>query len=95
MGRLVGMFRFKGREIVDRLYFRKFSAWLRGRRSEVPKTEEVMRNVAIMQMKRENAPKVMLENPFVNDGESSESKEAASNFPTYNEYESELPYKKQ
>lgn len=52
-----------------------------------------MRNVAIMQMKKENAPKVMLDNPFVNEG-SNDSNETSS-FPSYKEYECELPHKKQ
>lgn len=62
-----------------------FPAWLRGRRKEVPDTEEVLKNLAIMQMKKINAQKVAIENPFVN--KESELPASTSKFPVFKEYE--------
>lgn len=44
-----------------------FSAWLRGRRKDIPKTEEVLTNLGISQLKKVNAKKVAQENPFVHE----------------------------
>ncbi len=61
------------------------SAWLRGRRKEIPSNEEVLRNLGIMQMKKVNAKKVALENPFVH--EESANASDAQKFPVLSDYE--------
>ncbi len=63
----------------------KISAWLRGRRKEIPSTEEVLKNLGIMQMKKTNAKKVAIENPFVH--EESQVNLNAHKFPVLSEYE--------
>lgn len=63
-------------------------AWLRGRRKDVPTIEEVLRSAGISQMKKENAKKVALENPFVKEDDDDNSRTVSKvPFPTYNEYD--------
>lgn len=47
-----------GKEDFDQEMPAEWEAWLRGRRNEPPSEEEVMRNVAIMEMKKKNAIEV-------------------------------------
>lgn len=61
------------------------SAWLRGRRKEIPSNEEVLKNLGIMQMKKVNAEKVAIANPFVH--EESEIASNAHKFPVLSDYE--------
>lgn len=63
----------------------EWEAWLRGRRKEVPNTEEVLKNLGIMQIKKINAKKVAIENPFVH--EESELPAPTSKFPVLKDYE--------
>lgn len=65
-----------------------FLAWLRGRRKDVPSTDEVLRNVGIMQLKKVNAKKVAEENPFVHE---EVNVPIAPKFPVLQEFE--LPEK--
>ena len=68
------------------------TAWLRGRRKEVPTEEEVLKSLGISLMKKENARKVAVENPFVVD-DSKDGSTTANNtsakveYPVFNEYE--------
>ncbi|EFX81556.1 hypothetical protein DAPPUDRAFT_303452 [Daphnia pulex] len=63
----------------------EWEAWLRGRRKEIPSTEEVLKNLGIMQMKKTNAKKVAIENPFVH--EESQVNPNEHKFPVISEYE--------
>lgn len=72
--------------MIVRLTF-SFTAWLRGRRKEVPKTDEILKNLGIMQMKKVNAVKVAQENPFVHAEEQEISHQPTSQFPKLDEFE--------
>lgn len=65
----------------------EWEAWLRGRRSEPPQEEEVMRNLAIMQMKKKNAAE--LDAKYVKTDQTEVKKEVKGplSFPKYDEYE--------
>lgn len=64
-------------------------AWLRGRRKEVPTTEEILKNVGIMQMKKINSKTVAEQNPFVHE---ESTVQTTPKFPTLTDFE--LPDRK-
>lgn len=65
----------------------EWEAWLRGRRTEPPEEAEILKNVAIMKMKKENALK--LEAKYGKEGGSSLKRvtKGPESFPKYDEYE--------
>lgn len=60
----------------------EWESWLRGRRDGPPKEEEVMRNVAIMDMKKQNAIEVEKKA-----GKATPMVKGYETFPKYSEYE--------
>ncbi|XP_017783974.1 PREDICTED: mimitin, mitochondrial [Nicrophorus vespilloides] len=67
----------------------EWEAWLRGRRVEVPSDEEVLRNLAIMQLKKKNA--IAIE---AKAGKKTPMEKGMESFPKRNEYEM-IPGKRQ
>lgn len=63
----------------------EWDAWLRKRRAEPPSDEEVLKNKAIMEMKKVNAAKLAAERgePILT------QEEPKTSFPVYEEYETE------
>jgi hypothetical protein len=72
------------------ILIRYCTAWLRGRRAQAPEPDEVLKSLAISQMKKENAKKVAMNNPFVIVDKPIETK---PQFPVYEDYD--LPHKKE
>lgn len=66
----------------------EWEAWLRGRRKEPPQEEEILKNVAIMQMKKRNALALTekYRKPEETDLVPTQNKGVES-FPKYDEYE--------
>ncbi|XP_063235876.1 NADH dehydrogenase [ubiquinone] 1 alpha subcomplex assembly factor 2 [Bacillus rossius redtenbacheri] len=66
----------------------EWEAWLRGRRSEAPKEEEVLRNLALMQVKKENARKIAEREAASRDSSSLGTEvKGKESFPARKEYE--------
>jgi len=66
----------------------EWEAWLRNRRDNVPTDEELMKNLAIMDMKKTNALK--LDQKFkkvIDKGDLQKIEKGLSSFPKYDDYE--------
>jgi NADH:ubiquinone oxidoreductase subunit len=66
----------------------EWEAWLRGRRNVPPEEEEVLRNLAIMKQKKENAKETVLREASTNDQNILEKEiKGMESFPKYDDYE--------
>lgn len=66
----------------------EWDAWLRGRRTQPPEESEVLKNLAIMQMKKENAAK--LEAKYAKESDTKMlgiERRGPDSFPKYDEFE--------
>ncbi|GLH16610.1 Uncharacterized protein GBIM_20844 [Gryllus bimaculatus] len=67
----------------------EWESWLRGRRDTPPLEEEIMKNVAIMNLKKANAAELERKNQHELHGLLEREKKGLESFPTYKEYSSE------
>lgn len=78
----------KVKEDFDQEIPAEWEAWLRGRRSIPPKEEEVLKNLAIMKQKKENAKEIALREASASERNILEKEiKGMESFPKYDEYE--------
>ncbi|KAG8237065.1 hypothetical protein J437_LFUL005172 [Ladona fulva] len=65
----------------------EWEAWLRGRRKDPPSEEELLKNLAVMEMKKKNAQRIAEEQTGFKSVESGLQQTRKAEFPTYEEYE--------
>ncbi|XP_046992403.1 NADH dehydrogenase [ubiquinone] 1 alpha subcomplex assembly factor 2 isoform X2 [Schistocerca americana] len=65
----------------------EWEAWLRGRRTAPPMEEEIMRSVAIMEMKKKNAAELARKEGKKDPGVLDKEVKGMESFPKYDEYE--------
>ncbi|KDR10793.1 mimitin, mitochondrial [Zootermopsis nevadensis] len=78
----------KVKEDFDQEIPAEWEAWLRGRRSIPPEEEEVLRNLAAMKQKKENAKEIALRETSANEQNILEQEiKGMESFPKHDEYE--------
>uniref|UniRef100_A0A182JFP3 NADH dehydrogenase [ubiquinone] 1 alpha subcomplex assembly factor 2 n=2 Tax=Anopheles atroparvus TaxID=41427 RepID=A0A182JFP3_ANOAO len=76
------------KEAYDQEITAEWEAWLRGRRTEPPTDQELMKNLAIMKMKERNAAELDAKFSKAKDTAALEQpKTGMGSFPQYDEYE--------